>query len=63
MAWNTEHCGVAAAPLAAIDWSVSAMTKAAGRLATVARGGGRLTTSYAHGLCRTVFTDQFPAGN
>ena len=34
MAWNHEHAGVAAAPPVAIDWSVTAMTEAAGRLAT-----------------------------
>jgi hypothetical protein len=33
MAWNREHAGVAAAPDVAIDWSVMAMTEAAGRLA------------------------------
>ncbi len=33
MAWNREHAGVAAAPAVAIDWSVTAMTEAAGRLA------------------------------
>jgi hypothetical protein len=33
MAWNREHAGVAAAPAVAIDWSVTAMTAAAGRLA------------------------------
>jgi endogenous inhibitor of DNA gyrase (YacG/DUF329 family) len=32
MAWNHEHAGVAAAPAAAIDWSVSAMAEAAARL-------------------------------
>jgi hypothetical protein len=32
-AWNTERSGVAAAPLAAIDWSVTAMTEAARRFA------------------------------
>jgi hypothetical protein len=32
MAWNREHAGVAAAPAVAIDWSVTAMTDAAGRL-------------------------------
>jgi hypothetical protein len=37
MAWNREHAGVAAAPAVAIDWSVTAMTESAGRLA-VARG-------------------------
>jgi hypothetical protein len=31
MAWNTERSGVAAAPLVAIDWSVTAMTDAASR--------------------------------
>ena len=30
--WNREHAGVAAAPAVAIDWSVTAMTEAAGRL-------------------------------
>jgi hypothetical protein len=35
MAWNREHAGVAAAPAVAIDWSVIAMTEAAGRLAAV----------------------------
>jgi hypothetical protein len=34
MAWNREHAGVAAAPAVAIDWSVTAMTEAAGRLAS-----------------------------
>ena len=33
IAWNREHAGVAAAPPVAIDWSVTAMTEAAGRLA------------------------------
>jgi len=33
MAWNREHAGVAAAPAVAIDWSVTAMTEATGRLA------------------------------
>jgi hypothetical protein len=33
MTWNREHAGVAAAPAVAIDWSVTAMTEAAGRLA------------------------------
>jgi hypothetical protein len=33
MAWNREHAGVAAAPAVAIDWSVTAMTESAGRLA------------------------------
>ena len=33
MAWNREHVGVAAAPTAAIDWSVAAMSEAAARLA------------------------------
>jgi hypothetical protein len=37
MAWNREHAGLAAAPAVAIDWSVTAMTEATGRLA-VARG-------------------------
>jgi hypothetical protein len=32
MAWNREHAGVAAAPAVAIDWSVTAMIEAAGRL-------------------------------
>jgi hypothetical protein len=34
MAWNREHAGIAAAPAVAIDWSVTAMTEAAGRLAS-----------------------------
>lgn len=34
MTWNREHAGVAAAPAVAIDWSVTAMTEAARRLAT-----------------------------
>lgn len=33
MAWNREHAGPAAAPAVAIDWSVTAMTEAAERLA------------------------------
>jgi hypothetical protein len=32
MTWNDEHAGVAAAPAAAIDWSVAAMAEAATRL-------------------------------
>jgi hypothetical protein len=36
MAWNREHAGVAAAPAVAIDWSVTAMTEAAGRLTVAA---------------------------
>jgi hypothetical protein len=36
MTWNREHDGVAAAPAVAIDWSVTAMTEAAGRLAVAA---------------------------
>ena len=39
MAWNREHAGVAAAPAVAIDWSVIAMTEAAGRLAVAGRVG------------------------
>jgi len=34
MAWNDEHAGVAAAPAAAIDWSVAAMAEAATRLSS-----------------------------
>ena len=34
MTWNDEHAGVAAAPTAAIDWSVTAMTEAARRLSS-----------------------------
>jgi hypothetical protein len=34
MAWNDEHAGVAAAPPAAIDWSVAAMSEAAQRLSS-----------------------------
>ena len=34
MTWNHEHAGVAAAPAAAIDWSVAAMTEAAARLSS-----------------------------
>jgi endogenous inhibitor of DNA gyrase (YacG/DUF329 family) len=37
MAWNREHAGVAAAPAAAIDWSVTAMTEAATRLSSSSR--------------------------
>jgi hypothetical protein len=33
MAWNREHAGVAAAPAVAIDWSVTAMSEAVGRVA------------------------------
>jgi hypothetical protein len=40
MAWNREHAGLAAAPAVAIDWSVTAMTEAAGRLAVA--GGWEL---------------------
>ena len=38
MAWNREHAGVAAAPAVAIDWSVTAMTEAARRLAAAGSG-------------------------
>lgn len=34
MTWNDEHVGVPAAPAAAIDWSVAAMTEAAQRLSS-----------------------------
>jgi hypothetical protein len=34
MTWNDEHAGVAAAPAAAIDWSVAAMSEAARRLSS-----------------------------
>lgn len=34
MVWNHEHAGVAAAPAAAIDWSVAAMAEAAVRLSS-----------------------------
>ena len=34
MTWNHEHAGVAAAPAAAIDWSVAAMTESAMRLSS-----------------------------
>jgi hypothetical protein len=37
MTWNQEHAGVAATPDVAIDWSVTAMTEAVGRL-TAAEG-------------------------
>jgi hypothetical protein len=36
MAWNREHAGVASAPAVAIDWSVTAMTEATGKLAVAA---------------------------
>lgn len=36
MAWNREHAGVAAAPAAAIDWSVAAMAEAADRFTAAA---------------------------
>jgi hypothetical protein len=32
MTWNDDHAGVAAAPAAAIDWSVAAMAESAARL-------------------------------
>jgi hypothetical protein len=33
MTWNREHAGIPAAPAIAIDWSVTAMTEAVGRVA------------------------------
>src|SRR5919201_172162 len=36
MAWNAAHAGVAAAPPVALDWSVTAMSDAAERLARAA---------------------------
>ena len=48
MAWNHEHVGVAAAPAAAIDWSVTAMTEAAARLSS-----SSLTWDLPH-LCEAV---------
>jgi hypothetical protein len=48
MAWNREHAGVAAAPAVAIDWSVTAMTEAAARLA-VAGGWERARLAAAVG--------------
>jgi hypothetical protein len=41
MAWNREHAGVAATPNVAIDWSVTAMTEAAGRLSAAGNWGLR----------------------
>jgi hypothetical protein len=46
MAWNREHAGVPAAPAVAIDWSVTAMTEAIGRL-TAARSWDHLRTAAA----------------
>jgi hypothetical protein len=47
MTWNHEHAGVAAAPAAAIDWSVTAMAEAAARLSSC------VTPDPEH-LCATV---------
>jgi hypothetical protein len=52
MAWNREHAGVAATPAVAIDWSVVAMTEAAGRLA---RGGPWDLTRAAAAVGETVW--------
>lgn len=45
MAWNREHAGVAAAPAAAIDWSVTAMAEAAGRFTAAAAWDLRRTAA------------------
>jgi hypothetical protein len=52
MAWNREHAGVAAAPAVAIDWSVVAMTEAAGRFT---RGGSWDLSHAAAALGETVW--------
>jgi hypothetical protein len=36
MAWNRDHAGLASAPAVAIEWSVTAMVEAAGRLTAAA---------------------------
>lgn len=45
MAWNREHAGVAAAPAAAIDWSVTAMAEAASRFAAAGAWEPRRTAA------------------
>ena len=38
MAWNRDHAGLASAPAIAIEWSVTAMAEAAGRLSAAGPG-------------------------
>ena len=45
MAWNREHAGVAAAPAAAIEWSVAAMAEACSRLAAAGTWDSRRTAT------------------
>jgi hypothetical protein len=57
MAWNREHAGVAAAPAVAIDWSVTAMTEAAGRLAAASWELPRLAAAVAETVWWVTLVD------
>ena len=57
MAWNREHAGVAAAPAVAIDWSVIAMTEAAGRLPASAPDLPRLAAAVAETVWWVTLVD------
>jgi hypothetical protein len=57
MAWNREHAGVAAAPAVAIDWSVTAMTEAAGRLAAAGWELPRLAAAVAETVWWVTLVD------
>jgi hypothetical protein len=58
MRWNDEHAGLAAAPAAAIDWSVAAMTEAAARLSTPApRDLARLADAIADAVWWVTLVD------
>lgn len=57
MAWNREHAGVAAAPAVAVDWSVTAMTEAAGRLAAGSHDLPRLAAAVAETVWWVTLVD------
>ena len=57
MAWNREHAGVAAAPAVAVDWSVTAMTEAAGRLPASAPDLPRLAAAVAETVWWVTLVD------
>ena len=58
MAWNREHVGVAAAPAAAIEWSVAAMAEACGRLtAAESRDPGRTAAAVSETVWWVTLVD------
>ena len=55
--WNREHAGVGAAPAVAIDWSVTAMTEATGRLAARDWDAPRLAAAVAEAVWWVTLVD------